>query len=153
VIHSTETMGGPSETRVAFAPSVNYFVVPNLTIGAALSVASDSATQNGSSFSSTAITVLGRLGYNVPLGRIVSLWLRAGVGYLHNSVDSGSGSPSLTLSSVILLVDAPILIHVAPHFFIGAGPVFLTELSSSASQGGMSMDQPKTTAYGQEFTI
>ena len=146
ILHETMTMDGPTETVFAIQPALDYLVVPNLTIGGALGLTYLKESLTGTDISVTQITVIARVGYNVPLSDVVSIWLRAGFGYTHASSDS-SGT-SATASSTVLILEAPVLFHPAPHFFLGVGPLFETELSSSVSSGGTSMDQPKTTAYG-----
>ena len=49
---------------------------------------------------------------------------------------------------------APVLLHLAPHFFAGLGPNLQTDLSASASASGVSVPNvPKETSYGLLFTI
>jgi Outer membrane protein beta-barrel domain len=146
VLHETETMDGPSETVFVIQPSLDYFVIPNLTIGGTLGLTYIKESLMGTDVNVTQVSVIARVGYNLSLSDVVSIWARAGFGYVHASSDSGGSSA--TVSSTVVIVEAPVLFHPAPHFFLGAGPTFETELSSSLSSGGASMDQPKTTAFG-----
>jgi Outer membrane protein beta-barrel domain len=146
IVHETQSMSGPSATVFEIAPSLDYVVAPNLTIGATLGVARLSESLNGSDFTVTSVTVVARVGYNVPFSDAVSIWPRAGFAYAHSSSDSGGASASSSQTALVL--EAPILIHPASHFFLGAGPIFQTQLSSSAESGGISQDQPKNTDVG-----
>ena len=41
----------------------------------------------------------------------------------------------------------PLVVHPVPHFFFEVGPAFFTDLSSSYSSGGASMDDSKNTSF------
>jgi hypothetical protein len=151
LIRESQSMSGPTSTIFAIAPSLDYFVIPNLTIGAMLGVSRASESLSGSDTTSTTVTIMPRVGYNAPISDLISIWLRAGFAYLHSSADSGG--TSLTLSQTAVVLEAPLLFHPAPHFFLGAGPIFQTQLSNSESGGGLSMDQPKRTDFGIEAMI
>jgi Outer membrane protein beta-barrel domain len=155
IVHATQTMGGPSATAIAIAPSLDYFVTQNLSLGGTLLFQYQTQSDQGADLNTTAITILARLGYNIPLGPTASLWPRAGVGYVHASSDVSYGglSQSATASGSVLIIEMPILYHPAQHFFFGAGPTFQTQLSNSIESGGTSMDVAKTTAYGVEAMI
>jgi hypothetical protein len=146
ILHETQSMSGPTATVFAIAPSLDYVVAPGVTIGATLGVARLSESLNGADFSATSVTVVARVGYNAAFSDLVSIWPRAGFAYAHSSSDSGGSSAST--SQTALVIEAPILIHPASHFFLGAGPIFQTQLSSSAESGGISQDQPKNTDVG-----
>ena len=47
----------------------------------------------------------------------------------------------------------PFLYAPAPHFFLGGGPLFRTDLSSSVSSGNVSGDGEKLTAFGVSFLV
>ncbi len=127
----------PSSTSIVIAPSADYFVAPNISVGATVGF------QNANDATTFGISVRG--GYSIMLTDVISVWPRLGIGYVHASSDmTGGGSAS----SVPLIIDVPVLWHPASHFFLGAGLLFATELSSSASGGGVSVDLPKTTNFG-----
>ena len=151
ILRESQTMGNPTTTVFAIGPSLDYFVIPNLSIGALLGVAYATASLNGTDASSTTLTVEPRVGYNIPASDLVSIWLRAGFAYLHSSSDSGGSTFSTSRSELIL--EAPVLFHVASHFFLGAGPVFQTMLSNNAESGGTSTPQAKATDIGIEAMV
>jgi len=140
--------GSPSTsaTIYAIAPSADYFVAPNVSLGGLIGIAHGSTSTAGSSNDTTTFGIMVRGGYSAQLTESLSLWARLGIGYSHTSTTSGGFD--ITLSTVPLVVEVPILWHPAPHFFIGAGPTLTTELSSSASAMGNSQDQSKTTDIG-----
>ena len=146
IVHETVSMGGQSATLVDIAPSIDYFVIPNLSIGALLGIEYGSLDANGTTLPTgatvTEISVEGRVGYNIPLGDGISIWPRLGIGYQHISVSNDG----MTASSYVipLSITVPVLWHPGDHFFVGAGPAFLTQLVYKAEGN----DQPKTTDYG-----
>jgi hypothetical protein len=147
IVHESVSMGGGSATLVDIQPSIDYFVAPNFSVGALFGIEYGSLDATGSTLTSgatvTAISVQGRVGYNVPLGDGVSIWPRLGIGYQHVSVSS-TGSPDTTSYVIPLSVTVPVLWHPGGHFFIGAGPAFMTQLVSK-TEGN---DNAKTTDYG-----
>ena len=152
IVRESQSMGGSSTTVVAIAPSADYFVIPNLSIGGIIGVATGSTDVGGGvSADTTKFIISPRIGYVVRLADSLSLWPRLGIQYVHTSLSSGG--QSATESSVPLIVDVPVLWHPVPHFFMGAGFLVATELTNSGSSGGVSMDQPKTTDIGLEAMI
>ncbi len=100
-------------TSISFAPELDYFVVPHLSIGGAVIVDWDST--NGASAG-----VVPQVGYDVVLSDSWSFWPRL-------AIPLTSGPPfhaSVELS-------APFLIHPAEHFFFGFGPAFSTDLAGA----------------------
>jgi hypothetical protein len=55
----------------------------------------------------------------------VGIWPTAGIFYYHVT---GGGRP--TRNDVNLELLAPVMVHVAPHFFLGLGPSFAYEFRS-----------------------
>jgi opacity protein-like surface antigen len=92
---------------------VDYFVIPNVTIGAVVGL----STRSGRA-ATTAITLGARAGYNLQLGDRFSLWPTAGLNFAHFSTSDNGGSDSSTYFNL----DVPFLFHVVPHFFLGIGP-------------------------------
>jgi hypothetical protein len=132
----TDTMPAvPGSTTVTIAPSGDYFVAPNISVGATVGY------QGGSNTTRLGISVRG--GYSIMLTDVISVWPRLGIGYAHLSIDGGGSS-----SAIPLIVDVPVLWHPASHFFLGAGFLLGTDLTSSGSVAGMSFDLPKTTNVG-----
>jgi opacity protein-like surface antigen len=149
-IHSSTNMGGGSSTVFAIEPSLDYFVAPNVSIGAEVGLAYSTSTDQsgGTSENQTIIEVEARVGYDLALGDAASIWPRIGIGYTHAS-SSGGGSAY----SVPLIISVPLLWHPGFHFFLGAGPMFETELVNKVSAGGTSADAAKTTQFGVQAII
>lgn len=158
-VYSSESMGGPTQTNVYVQPSLDVFIVPNLSIGGSLGLSSQSTTYTGPTVvsptggaitpPSTTITTTSlsvRVGYALHLASVVSLWAQGGLVLFHASF-SGVDSPADTFFS--FTTSASVLWHPAPHFFIGAGPTYTTDLEGEA-QG---MDLPKQTRFGLQSII
>jgi len=153
IVHESTTMNGPSSTRIVVQPSVDYFASPGLSIGAELGFDHLSISYpapgpgaglatNGST-GGTTLSVEARVGYEVPIAETVSIWPRLGLGYAHTST-SYVYTASITGYSVPLSFTVPFLWHPGSHFFLGAGPAFITQLVNR-SEG---MSGPRTTDYG-----
>ena len=144
LVHASTSMGGGSSTTLAIAPSVDYFIAPNLSVGGLLGIryVSNTAPPGALFISGNSTTLMAevRVGYNLALGDTLSLWPRIGIGYSHST----AGQPIDSSYSVPLVAFAPLLWHPARHFFLGLGPIFTTALVERA--GGL--DQPKTTDIG-----
>ncbi|NTX08828.1 MULTISPECIES: hypothetical protein [Myxococcus] len=100
------------------APSVDYFLKENLSIGSGVNL----AVVFGDGDTAAAFGINARVGYNISLTEKVSVWPKAivtlFVGDNILSLPDGTGSAS----TVILEGYAPFLYHVTSHFFVGAGP-------------------------------
>jgi hypothetical protein len=143
--HDSASMGDASSNTFVFSPAADYFAAPNVSIGGAVVLAHssfDSGIPGSSGSDTTSIGILLRGGYNLRLADMISIWPRLAIGYAHTS--SGSGGTDVSGYSVPLLIDAPILVHLAPHFFVGVGPAFQTELISKVEGN----DASKTTSIG-----
>jgi opacity protein-like surface antigen len=142
-----------STTEVVLEPALDYFVAPNISLGGGVEYLHASLGSGGmNQETETAYGILVRGGYNIPLGPQIGLWVRGGFEYAHASFDVGMGmTDSSSLFS--LIIDAPLVYHPVPHFFVGFGPVLRTDLSSSIESGGMSADGEKTTSFGLTSVI
>ena len=155
IIHESRSNGGGSQTAISIAPAADYFIIPNLSIGGIIGVATGTTFVDAGvvtiSGDTTTFIIGPRIGYVLRLTDQLSFWPRLGIEYLHESISTGGNDVSG--SKVPLIVDAPVLWHPAPHFFVGAGLLFSTDLSSSVSSGNLSMDASKTTRIGLEAMI
>ncbi|HLK92028.1 MAG TPA: hypothetical protein VKZ18_19205 [Polyangia bacterium] len=152
ILYQTSTMNLPSSTRIVVQPSVDYFVAPNLSLGAQLGVDHLSinyppppanADPVNASNGGTTLSVEARIGYAIPIADTVSIWPRLGVGYTHTSTTFNFG-PASTGYAVPLSLTVPFLWHPGRHFFVGGGPAFVTQLANSTE----GMSAPRTTDYG-----
>lgn len=105
-----------------------------------------------------------RLGVNVALGKIVSVWPKFDFGITQYdtkySVSSSTaslltsqpGQRELTTHAFWVELYVPLLVHPVPHFFFGLGPSFFTDLSRSATFSEAASTQNKRTRVGLSLT-
>jgi len=101
-----------------------------------------------------------RFGYNLPIGELVSWYprLTLGVSAAHSEtttlkVSNGSEFPPPSSESAIgpwLNLYAPLLIHLAPHFFVGLGPRWEQEFG--VTRGGP-RNGTKSTLLGAQLVV
>ncbi|HEX4449105.1 MAG TPA: hypothetical protein VH044_20340 [Polyangiaceae bacterium] len=134
--------------RVGFAPTLDYFVVRDVSLGLEYNVHYEDSKyyplHAGALAETTTESVFAgvNLGFNLPMGPRVSFYPKFTVG-VTRTIDSplmrsvtipiGSAPPDLattTLTGPYLEIYAPLLYHPAPHFFVGAGPDFLRVFAS-----------------------
>jgi hypothetical protein len=144
------------------APGVDYFVARNLSIGAELEFGASS--ERGFFFDAstsqvtetTQTTSYGgglRVGYNIELGRFVSVMPRLTASYhstwtalTYDATDGLIPSRRFTRSGPSLELFAPLLLHPRPHFFVGLGPDVRRDFSTvtGGSADGVSGTGPST---------
>jgi hypothetical protein len=132
----SKTGGGSWSLRLR--PSLDYFVQSRVSVGGIIVLAKDGG--------SSTIGLGARAGYNVPLGSLVSLWVRGGLDISRTSPNNG---PSTTITA--LSIEAPFLFHFAPHFLLGAGPFFSVPLTNSAAMGAKDPTYGLTALVGGYF--
>ena len=133
-----------SSTQITIAPAIDYFVIRNLSVGGALRF--DYTSNPGGH--STGFGVGPRVGYNIPISDLLSIWPKAGLSIEHTSVTTKVTTPvvadnSSSNTAVALNLFVPIMIHPAPHFFAGFGPFLDTDLSGDN----------KATTFGAKLTL
>jgi len=116
------------------APAIDYFIAPRLSVGGQFVF----RYASNDPYSETEFGLGPRIGFNLALAPMFSLWLKAGFLFTHltESADMGSVSVSRSSNFLELGVAAPFLFHPVPHFFIGFGPIF-----SGKVAGGQSNDR------------
>jgi opacity protein-like surface antigen len=142
-----------SSLRVTFDPAIDVFVDENVSIGLDVDIGySDQKGYAGGSLVETTSTSYGagvRVAYNIPLGTSFSLWTRATLGYsaAKDSEPAVNGTPAFDLKSegAWLNLYAPLLVHPAPHYFLGVGPGVHHDLGRRVEGAKTSND--RTTIY------
>lgn len=146
LVRSSISMGGGTSTIVVMRPSADWFITPHVSLGGLIGYARGDVAFGDAGVSSessvTELMVGVRAGYDVRMSDLVSLWGRIELIYAHIS-GGGSGY------DLPVIVNVPVLFHPAPHFFLGAGPVFSRDLITRV--GGN--DVAKTTNYGLQGII
>jgi hypothetical protein len=160
--HSVSNNGG-SSWALTLAPAADYFVMEGLSVGGQIEYVHSSettpgsATEANSTSTTTSSNTFGigpRVGYNIRFNDVVSFWPKLGLVFSDTSIGGQGGAPGSSGNTFDLVIFAPFLFHPAQHFFVGIGPYFQTDLTSSASAGGVSQPNvPKTTSYGLQFTV
>ncbi|HEY4015689.1 MAG TPA: hypothetical protein VGM06_20255 [Polyangiaceae bacterium] len=112
-------VGGGNGTTFTLRPALDYFVIPNLSLGGAVEF--DYATGNPNQ---TDFKLAPEIGYEVALTDTWSIWPKAALSLSFPS----PGDPSVTL-----IISVPFLVHPAEHFFFGIGPGFSQGLTSNPS--------------------
>ena len=134
-----------SYSSITLQPAIDVFVAPNFSIGGQVRISVFSSDGNNS----TTIGVLPRIGYNIPIGPVASIWPRISLAYLHTSSDVTGGGASTSSYTFSFIAFVPILFQPAPHFFIGGGPYLSTDLISKVE----STDSYKSTDIGVLSTV
>jgi hypothetical protein len=133
-------------TTIQLAPSVDYFVLDNFSVGGFVSFAySSSGAGDG-----TRIGIGPRVGYNFKLSDTLSVWPKAGFAYAYSSStvsqridDDTTREVSTSGSALAMNLFVPVMIHPAPHFFGGFGPFLDVDLSGDE----------RVTVFGAKLTL
>ncbi|MGZ3417148.1 MAG: hypothetical protein ACXVEF_43970 [Polyangiales bacterium] len=140
-----------SSTVFSITPSIDYFVIDNLSVGALVLFRTESRKPEDASDSDSSTTwgVGPRVGYNLWLtpGQL-SLWPTLALLYSSTSTKAkGQDGPSFSTMSLDLFV--PLLVHPVKHFHFAIGPFASFDLSSKAKPpNGDSVDSDKSTTFG-----
>jgi hypothetical protein len=74
------------------------------------------------------VTLAVRIGYAAPVGRRVAVWPRLGFTFVHHSTQTGivfqGVQASSTTTVYALTLEVPVVVMVAPHFFVHLGPTY-----------------------------
>jgi len=115
------SVSGPGDRfLIDLRPSLDYFLKENLSLGG--SVYLGTAFQRGDDPLLVGVGIRG--GYNISLNESVSVWPKLGLAVVNS--DNFDNFGDRTFLEVSL--SAPFLVHLAPHFFLGAGPELITQL-------------------------
>jgi hypothetical protein len=133
-------------TTIQLAPSADYFVIDNLSVGGFISFDySKSGAGDG-----TRIGIGPRVGYNIKLSEMLSIWPKVGFAYAYSSstvservTDGATLERNTSGSAIAMNVFVPIMVHPAPHFFAGFGPFLDVDLSGD----------DRVTMFGAKLTL
>jgi hypothetical protein len=128
-------------STLVLAPAIDYFIAPQLSLGGQVSFEYSSFDPG----SSSSFGLAPRVGYNIPLAPMFSLYPRAGFSFRHATFSPGGGT-SRDANLLGLFVFAPFLFHPVPHFFVGFGPSLSGDIA-----GGNDADHFLT--FGLESTV
>jgi hypothetical protein len=132
-------------TTLQVAPAVDYFVLNNFSVGGFVAVNYVTSGDNDS----TRFSIGPRVGYNVTLSDLISIWPKVGFSYASTSGTVGRAvgdtivSTPFSSSNLALNVFVPIMFHPVKHFFVGFGPFLDADLTGDA----------RTTVWGGKLTL
>ncbi len=146
ISHTSISGADASVTTLQLAPSLDYFVAPQLSVGGSV-FATYSSLETGHS---TNLGIGPRVGYNFPLSDLVSVWPKIGFSVSHTNesrdvaiAGATTVSQSTSNTAVALNLFAPLMFHPAQHFFAGFGPYLDADLSGDT----------KATTVGGKLTL
>lgn len=118
--------------QLQLSPSLDYFVTPRLAVGGVLGYHHESGGAGTNANGTDIITFGVRASTNFDFNDRFGVWPLVGLFYDHTSQNHGS------TTNTWLELYVPFLFHLAPHFFVGAGPSFQLDLSGpDANQFGI----------------
>jgi hypothetical protein len=122
-------------TIVKIEPAADYFVIENLSVGGMIGLQYTKAGND----SGTRFTIGPRVGYNIELSRLLSVWPKIGFSFAHTNEDAADDKAN----SLALNLFAPLMVHPAEHFFAGFGPFLDTDMSGDT----------RSTTWGVKLTL
>jgi hypothetical protein len=134
-------------TTFWLAPSADYFIIDNLSVGGLLELSTTSssvdfptgngATQNVSQPTTTSITILPRAGYLIGLSDRFAIWPRGGLGYISRQAVNPSIDPARatkdSFGSFIMDIDVGFLFRLSDTLYLKAAPELTFSLGGSHS--------------------
>ena len=129
-----------TQTSVSLTPSLDYLLTDHLTIGG--SIGFGLATGEDGFGRAMLFSVSPRVGYLIPLGAQASLWPQLNVAYARGFLDYSNYEATSAGVSV------PLIVQLAPHFFVGAGPQFNMTRSSFYSASAYVASSGMTAMIG-----
>ncbi|HVZ72600.1 MAG TPA: hypothetical protein VHJ20_09515 [Polyangia bacterium] len=121
---------GDGGWQLQLAPAADYFIINNVSVGGAVKFAHAS----GGGANADGVDTFGleaRAGYALAINGQFTFWPLVGLAVDHTSVNHTSST------STSLPIFAPVLFHVVPHFFVGAGPSVVIGLSNGGNEVGL----------------
>jgi hypothetical protein len=129
-------------------PRMHFFVIDNLSIGGEILFATYSGkhieervfpngvketVESETLFAPTGFGLMPLIGYNIRLGDKFSIWPQGGIGFRHFSWEPNANT-EFGETWWFANVDVPFMLHIAPHFSLGAGPGATFTLSQERKQ-------------------
>jgi hypothetical protein len=151
-VHRSQGMG--SRTTVVIRPALDYFLMPNISVGGFIGYSSGSASFGplAGNTDLTEISLGARAGYNLRIADMLSLWGQARLVYSHDTFTPPAG-PGTGGSIFAVSLYAPLLFLPAPHFFVGAGPVLSQEIVDSVASQSTATDFGLLSIVGGYFSL
>jgi hypothetical protein len=153
------TPAGCTNSRVSVTgfyinPRVHFFAIDNLSIGGEVLFATFSGTVTTETTvggakrttdrdlerAPTAFGLMPIIGYNIQVTDLFSIWPQGGIGFRRisstdlNDVNNPNDDVDHARTWWFVNADVPLLLHLAPHFALGAGPGITVTLSETESQ-------------------
>jgi hypothetical protein len=122
--------------QLQLSPALDYFLTSRIAVGGVLGYRHASGAAGTNADGTDRILLGARVSTNLDINDRFSFWPLAGLYFERTSADHGS------TTNTWLGVFAPFLFHLAPHFFVGAGPSFQLNLSG-----------PDGTQYGIDSVL
>jgi hypothetical protein len=153
-----------TQLSLSLSPGIDVFVARNVSVGGTVQIAYSDTRGYGADGSlvetrATTFSAGPRVGYNVPLGSLLSFYPRLTVGFewaqQQEQLVSGSsisisgsalGYPTTTRAGPWIGGDLLLLLHMAPHAVLGFGPKFFQEFGDA--QGGPDVGGQRTSVGG-----
>lgn len=157
-----------SHTSLFVEPGIDYFITDAVSLGGFV-LGSYSKSKGYDYFGplmetrETGYGAGARFGVNIAIGKSLSIWPKVGFGITHyNTVESVSSVPAylsqfgpsrseFSTNATWVELYVPLLVHVAPHFFLGVGPSIYSDLNRSVTFEGSPSREFKRT--GIAFAI
>ena len=129
---------GGGDWSLHLVPSLDYFIQEHLSVGGLIGLDTDGG--------GSTIRFGARVGYDVPLGALVSMWPRGGLQVAHMSPKDSPGVNVTTLG-----FELPFLFHFVPHILLGVGPFISVPLTNSAAMSSKDPTYGLTALVGGYF--
>jgi hypothetical protein len=126
-------------------PRIHFFPIDNLSIGGEILFATFSGKtitertnpgeriERDASFAPTGFGIMPTIGYNIRISDKFSIWPHGGIGFRRFAWDPNPDT-ELSESWWFFNADVPFMLHIAPHFSIGAGPGATITLDQSSKR-------------------
>jgi hypothetical protein len=157
-LSGTANSSGGSSWDLTLAPSVDYFVLRNLSVGGYVMYEHDYVTPpynppviavaNAGKYAYNLFGVGPRIGYHIRFNDRLSAWPKLSLVFSDSTTTGGFWT-----ESVLVEVDVPLLLHLAPHFFAGLGPGVHSALWTAQHGFGQTHTGLRETTYGLFFTL